>query len=84
MTGEAQRVSGKFSGSLNRVAIEPVDMHAYVITSDGRTYTAISRMPAQLGESMQLLYPVGGILGWLYAVPKMAMAKNGYQVTGTL
>lgn len=80
--GEAQRVSGKFSGGLNGHTIEPVDMHAYVITSDGRTYTAISRMPAELGVVMQTLFPIGGILGWLYAVPKSPMAKNGFMLTG--
>ncbi|ELT91752.1 hypothetical protein CAPTEDRAFT_173985 [Capitella teleta] len=77
-----QRVSGKFSGAVNGIIIEPVDMHAYVIASDGRTYTAISRMNPELGTMMQAVFPVGGILGWLFAVPKSPMAKNGFMLTG--
>ena len=67
---------------MNDYHIDDVDLHAYVVVQDGRTYTAISRMPPAIGFSMQVLYPLGSPLGWLFALPKVAMAKNGFMITG--
>lgn len=59
-------------------------MHTYVVTSDGRTYTAISRVSSSLGPSMQTLNTIGGSIGWLFAIPGSDQAVNGYSLTGKL
>ncbi len=41
--GIPQRVTGKVNGVVNSVAIEEQELHCYVVTEDGRTYTAISK-----------------------------------------
>lgn len=81
-TDEAQRISGKMSGDVNGVTIDSVDLHAYVVTTDGRTYTAISRIPAPIGYSMQGLYVIGSVLGFLFALPQQPSFSNGFIVTG--
>ena len=41
--GIPQRVNGVVGGSMNSVSIVEQSLHCYVVTADGRTYTAISR-----------------------------------------
>lgn len=79
---EAQRVSGKVTGRVNGVAINGVDLHAYVVTTDGRTYTAVSRIPTTIGYSMQGLYVVGSVLGFMFALPQQPTARNGFMIAG--
>lgn len=50
-------------------------------TKDGRTYTALSRVPEEIGASFQLLSNLGGVIGWLFAKP-VSETKNGYELTG--
>lgn len=76
-----QRLNGKVTGKVNDVSIEDSDLHSYVVTSEGRAYTAISRIGNALGFDMQILLPIGGIIGWLFAI-QHSDAKNGYQLTG--
>lgn len=59
-------------------------MHSYVVTSDGRAYTAISRIPTEIGSRMLTLNTVGGIIGWMFAEMKGPLAHNGYVYTGRL
>lgn len=80
--GTAQRVNGKVTGVVNGVDVGEGDLHAYVVTNGGRTFTAISRMPADIGYAMQALFIVGGGLGWLFAVPTIPMAQNGFMTSG--
>jgi len=82
LTDEAQRISGKVTGVVNGVEISDVDLHAYVVTNDGRTYTAISRIPDEIGYSLQSLYAVGSILGFLFALPQQPTLRNGFVLTG--
>jgi len=82
LTDEPQRISGKVSGMVNGVEISDVDLHSYVVTNDGRTYTAISRIPDRIGYSLQSLYAVGSILGFLFALPQQPMLHNGFVLTG--
>ncbi|XP_047530090.1 nidogen [Vanessa atalanta] len=77
------RVHGKLNGIINDVNLNDVDIQAYVVVADGRTYTALSQAPPLLGSSLQLLTVLGGVLGWLFAKPS-GTAKNGYQLTGGL
>ena len=79
---EAQRISGKVSGVVNGYRLDDVDLHAYVVTNDGRTYTAISRIPATVGYSLQALYTVGSVLGFLFALPQQPALHNGFMLTG--
>ncbi|XP_076463392.1 nidogen-1-like [Babylonia areolata] len=80
--GEPQRLNGRVHGMINEVALNDLDMHTYVVTTDGRTYTAISRVPTVLGRAMETLSTVGGAIGWLFAVPVGNDALNGFQYTG--
>ena len=80
--GDPQRVSGKVVGTINGQYIDSVDLHAYIVSNDGRSFTAISRFPPSLLPSMQSLYAVGDVLGWSFALPLSPKAKNGYAMTG--
>ena len=77
-----QRVNGKVLGNLNGIDLNNIDLHTYVVTSDGRAYTAISRVEPKLGTSMLSLYTIGSVFGWLYGALTTANGKNGYSVTG--
>ncbi|XP_064621672.1 nidogen-1-like isoform X2 [Lineus longissimus] len=81
--GVAQRVNGKLDGRVNGMDLANVDLHSYIVTNDGRAYTAISRIPREIGFSMMSLYTINGIIGWLFAVP-LPKAKNGFSLTGGL
>lgn len=48
---------------------------------DARTYTAISKMPIELGFSTQIFQILGSTIGWIFAKP-LADALNGFQITG--
>ena len=41
--GFPQRIRGKVNGVINSIRIEDQDLHCYIVTDDGRTYTAISK-----------------------------------------
>ncbi|XP_033230470.1 nidogen-like isoform X2 [Belonocnema kinseyi] len=75
------RVIGRMSGSINGESFEEKDLQCYVQTKDGRTYTAISRVPEVVGPSFQLLINLGSVIGWLFAKP-IGETKNGFQLTG--
>ncbi|XP_063989907.1 nidogen isoform X2 [Diachasmimorpha longicaudata] len=77
------RVIGKVSGRINGEELPSRDLQCYVQTKDGRTYTALSRIPESVGQDFQLLGTLGGVIGWLFAKP-MGEIKNGYQLTGGL
>ena len=69
-------------GTQERLTINNVDYHSYVITSQGRAYTAISGVSPELVRALQPFSPIGEIIGWLFAIPQ-APAVNGFQQTGT-
>lgn len=75
------RVIGRMSGTINGESFEDKDLQCYVQTKDGRTYTAISRVPEAVGPSFQLLSNLGSVIGWLFAKP-IGETKNGFQLTG--
>ena len=82
VSGVPQRVNGKVLGNLNGIDLSNIDLHSYVVTSDGRAYTAISRVEPKLGTSMLSLYTIGSVFGWLYGALTTANGKNGYSITG--
>lgn len=51
------------------------------MTQEGRQYTAISRIPPNIGYDLQVLSTIGGIIGWQFATPK-SNASNGFMLTG--
>ena len=46
---------GQVSGELNGVRLAGENLHCYVEPGDGKTYTAISNVPPEIGWSMQVL-----------------------------
>ena len=76
-------MNGKINGILNGQEIKQQDLQSYVMTTDGRSYTALSHVPQDVGFDMQTLSILGGIIGWLFARPT-SKAVNGYELTGIL
>ncbi|XP_004413887.1 PREDICTED: nidogen-1 [Odobenus rosmarus divergens] len=85
--GSPQRVNGKVKGTIFvgnsplPVVFENTDLHSYVVMNHGRSYTAISTIPETVGYSLLPLAPVGGIIGWMFAVEQDGF-KNGFSITG--
>uniref|UniRef100_A0A8C7AV30 Nidogen 1 n=1 Tax=Neovison vison TaxID=452646 RepID=A0A8C7AV30_NEOVI len=85
--GSPQRVNGKVKGrvfvgnSPVPIVFENTDLHSYVVMNHGRSYTAISTIPETVGYSLLPLSPVGGIIGWMFAVEQDGF-KNGFSITG--
>ncbi|KAJ8341119.1 hypothetical protein SKAU_G00334100 [Synaphobranchus kaupii] len=83
--GAPQRVNGKVSGVVTvgstPVQLDDVDLHAYIVVADGRAYTAISQVPEPMGWAMMPMAPIGGLFGWLFALP-LPGHQNGFSVTG--
>lgn len=79
-----QRVNGRVQGIINGIILSDLDMHTYIVTSDGRSYSAISRVPSSIGPAIQILNTIGGAIGWLFALPTSIKAVNGYSITGRI
>ncbi|XP_066238939.1 nidogen-1 isoform X1 [Saccopteryx leptura] len=85
--GSPQRVNGKVKGRIFvgsspiPVVFENTDLHSYVVMDNGRSYTAISTIPEAIGYSLLPLAPVGGIIGWMFAVEQDGF-RNGFSITG--
>ncbi|XP_074677239.1 nidogen-2 isoform X1 [Strix aluco] len=83
--GAVHRLNGKVSGSLTvgraSVRFQDVDLHAYIVGSDGRTYTAISGVPQPAARALLPLLPIGGLFAWLFALEEPG-AENGFSITG--
>ncbi|NXX98315.1 NID2 protein, partial [Centropus bengalensis] len=83
--GAVHRLNGKVSGSLMVgrafVRFEDVDLHAYIVGSDGRTYTAVSGVPQPAARALLPLVPIGGLFAWLFALEEPG-SENGFSITG--
>uniref|UniRef100_A0A8V5H8H2 Uncharacterized protein n=1 Tax=Melopsittacus undulatus TaxID=13146 RepID=A0A8V5H8H2_MELUD len=83
--GAVHRLNGKVSGSLTvgqaSVRFQDVDLHAYIVGSDGRTYTAISGVPQPAARALLPLLPIGGLFAWLFALEEPG-SENGFSITG--
>ncbi|XP_023556629.1 nidogen-1 [Octodon degus] len=85
--GSPQRVNGKVKGRIflgsshTPIVFENTDLHSYVVMNHGRSYTAISTIPETVGYSLLPLAPIGGIIGWMFAVEQNGF-KNGFSITG--
>lgn len=74
-------MNGRVSFDLNGVKVSDIAVQAYVVTTDGRSYTALSKIPTIIGRDMQLINAASNMIGWLFAKP-IGEAINGYQLTG--
>lgn len=83
-SGDPQRINGGFEGVINGEAIGRTELHTYVMTAEGRAYTALSQIPPHHGRSLLLLNPIGGAMGWLFAKVESPSSYNGFQLTGGL
>ncbi|NWZ83997.1 NID2 protein, partial [Poecile atricapillus] len=83
--GAVHRLNGKVSGSLRvgqaSVRFQDVDLHAYIVGSDGRAYTAISGVPQPAARALLPLLPLGGLFAWLFALEEPS-SENGFSITG--
>ncbi|NXR39968.1 NID2 protein, partial [Zosterops hypoxanthus] len=83
--GAVHRLNGKVSGSLRvgraSVRFQDVDLHAYIVGSDGRAYTAISGVPQPAARALLPLLPVGGLFAWLFALEEPG-SENGFSIVG--
>nr|XP_027194219.1 nidogen-2-like [Dermatophagoides pteronyssinus] len=77
------QINGKISGEINNVKLGDSNMiHFYVETKDGRVYSSVNSILADLGYDLQsLLIALGQIVGWLFAI-RMDNTPNGYTLTG--
>ena len=75
------RVTGKVSGTFNGVEIQDADLHSYTLPSEGRTYTAVSHVPAELGDDVQIASSIAEGIVWLFARP-IGDVPNGFMLTG--
>ncbi|XP_074400182.1 nidogen-2 isoform X9 [Zonotrichia albicollis] len=83
--GAVHRLNGKVSGSLRvgraSVRFQDMDLHAYIVGSDGRAYTAISGVPQPAARALLPLLPLGGLFAWLFALEEPG-SENGFSITG--
>ncbi|XP_077935755.1 nidogen-1-like isoform X2 [Gasterosteus aculeatus] len=85
--GKPQRMNGKVSGrvfvgnSPSAVELSNNDLHSYMVVNDGRASVAISNIPDALGPSMLPLTPLGGVIGWAFALEQPGH-RNGFSLIG--
>lgn len=74
-------MTGKVVGNINGVDLIDCDLHAYVLIAEGRSYTAVSRIPSQIGYDLQSITAIGTGIAWLFAKP-LGSILNGFSITG--
>nr|XP_040583540.1 nidogen-like [Lepeophtheirus salmonis] len=79
--GTPQRVIGTVSLNVNSVDLRDQDLHCYIVTEEGRSYTAFSRIDASIANELQSLSVIGTPAGWLFA-QSINGAPNGFTFTG--
>lgn len=74
------RVTGSVSGHIGEAQIQ-AQIQSYIVTSDGKSYTAMTPVSAEAGTKIQILQIIGGVIGWVFAKP-VGSVLNGFQITG--
>ncbi|ODM99647.1 Nidogen-1 [Orchesella cincta] len=77
------RFNGKVKGVLNGMAIDDADLFSYILPQDGRSYTAVAKIPERLGYDLQSVIVLGTSIGWLFSTSARG-APNGFMLTGGL
>lgn len=80
-TNKPYRANGVITGRVNGEDLSGINVHAFIVATEGRTYTAISPTPPGLNYTLQFLIPLAETIGWLFAVPKNK-GINGITATG--
>ncbi|XP_072165184.1 nidogen-1-like [Diadema setosum] len=79
---ENRRLNARVNGTVNGINLgNDLYLHTFVMAEGGRTFTAISPLPQAVAYSMQLLLPIGELMGWLFAEPA-SKGINGFMQTG--
>lgn len=60
------RVNGKVNGHINGERLDNLDLQSYIVMTDGRAYTAISKIPEGIGSDIQSLQILGGVIGLVF------------------
>jgi hypothetical protein len=69
----------RVSGNINGVAIQEQELHCYIVTADGRTYTAISRIAPDIGWDIQVCQePNMAGTGGEHAVPNFRAGEKAH------
>ncbi|KAK0410862.1 hypothetical protein QR680_005366 [Steinernema hermaphroditum] len=83
---ETQRITGFLSAVINGKELshdsKNPNMYHYVRVEQNQAYTAISSVSEELGQQLMILYPLGSIMGWLFASSKGPETYNGFDLTG--
>lgn len=52
---------------INGKEMDRTELHTYIMVEEGRSYTALSQIPPEIGRSLLLLNAIGSAMGWLFA-----------------
>ena len=74
-------MTGTVDAVINGVSYEEISLDAYIMTTEGRAYSGMSKVPPSIGASVQLLSVLDDMIGWLFAQPQGG-APNGFGLTG--
>lgn len=58
-----------------------VNLHSYSASEEGRSYTALSPVPNEVGSDLLSLLAIGDVVGWLFAKTTPGV-PNGFMLTG--
>lgn len=75
------RFNGKVKGVLNGMGIDDADLFSYIVPQDGRSYTAVAKIPERLGYDLQTVVVLGTSIGWLFS-QSLRGAPKGFTLTG--
>lgn len=75
------RVNGKVNLKINEEEANNLDLQSYVVMTDARAYTAISKIPTTIGADIQAVQIMGATIAFLFAKP-VGESLNGFQLTG--
>lgn len=64
------------------MALDDADLFSYILPQDGRSYTAVAKIPERLGYDLQAVIVLGTSIGWLFST-SVKGAPNGFTLTGT-
>lgn len=62
------------------MGIEDADLFSYILPQDGRSYTAVAKIPERLGFDLQSVIVLGTSIAWLFSSSEKA--PNGFTLTG--
>jgi len=82
--GVNQRLNGKLSGQINGVDLSETNMHSFMLTQDGKAYTAVNMVPLDVSVPLMTMNTINGVIGWLFALRGSIDAKNGFVYTGNV